>query len=291
MSFLFNDIIVPTDPLTTAVRYVTEDLEPVNRNNPDRWGLAISGEGGMGKTTIADAVMRRSFKIYEQDHPGAAYPESLPVAYVKIPSSATPKRMMQAFADFYGITMTEREPTESIVKRVLAHMADADTRLVVIDELHRLPPGLHRGLAEPKDLLRELLDDVVATFIYAGVDLPEMGIFDGPTGRQIASRFSLLEVNRLPRHATDEEETWRGVIEYIEKKLPLFAQPAGSLVDLDEFLYQQTLGSLGTLMRMICGAAKTLIARGNPDSEVITEDILRRRTRDMQATGMITNIP
>ena len=69
----------------------------------------------------------------------------------------------------------------------------------------------------------------------------------------------------------EQREVWRALIATLEGLLRLHDHLSGSLVALDEYLYQRTTGMIGSLSQLIRGAAVLAIADG---TETITRELL-----------------
>ena len=52
----------------------------------------------------------------------------------------------------------------------------------------------------------------------------------------------------------EQRQVWRALIATLEGLLRLHHHPAGSLVALDEYLYQRTAGMIGSLSQLVRGA-------------------------------------
>ena len=70
---------------------------------------------------------------------------------------------------------------------------------------------------------------------------------------------------------SEQREIWRALIATLEGLLRLHQHQAGSLVTLDEYLYQRTTGMIGSLSQLIRGAAVLATLDG---SEKITRELL-----------------
>jgi hypothetical protein len=123
-----------------------------------------------------------------------------------------------------------------------------------------------RNGADVSDTLKYFSERIPATFIYAGIDVERAGLFSGVRGSQIAGRFTMIPTNPFPR--TSE---WTSLIATIENALRLQHHKAQTLVDLAGYLHQRTNGMIGSLSRLIRGAALDAILTGK---EKITKKLL-----------------
>ncbi|WP_230511554.1 hypothetical protein [Salinispora arenicola] len=76
-------------------------------------------------------------------------------------------------------------------------MRRVGTGMVLVDEIHRLDLTTRQG-KNASDQLKYFFDTISATFVYAGLDLDENGMFSGVRGRQIAGRLSRSTPARSP---------------------------------------------------------------------------------------------
>jgi hypothetical protein len=160
--------------------------------------------------------------------------------------------------------------------------------LVLVDEVHRLDLRTRKGAAA-SDELKYFFDSVGATFVYAGLDLAENGMFNGTRGRQLASRFITRDTSAFG-YATDKEKAdWRMLVATLEDALRLHRHKPGTLVNDAAYLHERTSGMIGSLDQLIHEAANEAIADG---TEKITRAHLAAYTgmpRDHLAVGRETD--
>jgi hypothetical protein len=112
------------------------------------------------------------------------------------------------------------------------------------------------------------------------VEVEQAGLFAGPRGRQIASRFAVLSTRPFGYGGKAERDNWRSLVLTFEQALPLHAHQPGSLGRHSEFLYRRTGGMLGSLSHLIRGAAVDAILDGK---EQVTRAHLEAILLDYQA--------
>jgi hypothetical protein len=230
--------------------------------NSGHAGLVISGASTLGKTTLCKSLMRHVYRAYGAQFPGFRSQNRVPVVYIEVPAGSTGKLLMRTFADFFGITVTSGETMLSIRNRVVDLLNAAGTQLVVIDELHNLARNT-QGNGESHDVLKNLHNDLAATFVYAGINVKKM--LDSERGQQIGGRFALLELSRYNASVPRDMTTWNALITTFEQQLPLRHHDLGTLAPMADYLFERTNGSIGSLGRLITGAA----------SDAITDDSIR----------------
>jgi hypothetical protein len=119
-----------------------------------------------------------------------------------------------------------------------------------IDELHNVNLATRAG-AEVSDQLKCFAERLPATFTYAGIDVEAAGLFAGVRGRQIAGRFTVIPATAFAYGTREQRDQWRALIATLESSLRLHHHKAGSLVKLDEYLYQRSSGMIGSLSQLI----------------------------------------
>lgn len=139
--------------------------------------------------------------------------------------------------------------------------------LVLVDEVYRLDLRTRPG-AQASDQLKYFYDSVSATFVYAGLDLEESGMFAGMRGRQIAGRFISLTTSAFGHATTGQRGDWARLVATMEQTLLHSHQP-GTLVEMAPYLHQRTGGMIGSLDQLIYEAANDAISDG-------TEQVTRK---------------
>ena len=269
---------------TPQVSAAEKEIVKLMNGNVDDYspstGLIISGDATLGKSTIAELLMRRVFMDYRRQNPRYLEHGRVPVVYIVVPTGCTPKLLMVAFARFFGLTVGTTENADSIKHRVIHMLRAAHTQLVVIDEVHNLQ-NTNRGNGESINVLKQLHDDVPATYVYAGVKLAETALLAGTAGEQLTGRFIRTELTRYNLSDTEQKQTWAGIVKSFESALPLFEHTPGSLAPLNGYLRERTNGSIGSLWRLLKRAATMLVDSDGP--ETITQELLDGIVIDMAA--------
>lgn len=257
------------ETLTTNVR--TLMILGRHQQTTARPSLIVTGPAAAGKTTALLHVGRTCHLAHTRQHPppaGSAHP-GVPVAYVLVPPAASAKALAAEFARYLGIPITSRMTQAQITDAVCHTYNQADVRLVMIDEIHRLNPRTTTG-AETADLLKDLTERIRATFVYAGIDVTGTALFTGVRGAQLAARASLVECGAFPARL-GKQQPFRELITGVEAALDLTAHRPGTLARHAPYLHQRTAGRIGSLTRLIRQAAITAILDG---TERITKTTL-----------------
>ncbi|MFE9782244.1 TniB family NTP-binding protein [Streptomyces sp. NPDC005775] len=263
------------DTLTTQVR--TLIILGRHQQHTARPSLIVTGPPAAGKTTALLNVGRACHLAHTHRNPappGLGHVQ-VPVAYVLVPPGASAETLTAEFARYLGIPTTTRMTTTQITDAVCHTYNHTGTRLVLIDEIHRLNPRTTNG-AEAADLLKDFTERIHATFVYAGIDVTTTPLFSGIRGAQLAARATLIHAGPLPaRHGTTHP--FRDLVTGIENALDLQAHRPGTLPRLTSYLHQRTAGRISALTPPIRQAAITAIHDG---TEKITKNSLEAITLD-----------
>ncbi|WP_232246700.1 TniB family NTP-binding protein [Kitasatospora mediocidica] len=245
-----------------------------------RPSLILTGPAATGKTTALLEVGRACHLAHMRQHPappGDAH-RVVPVAYVLVPAGASAKTLTARFARYLGIPTTARMTQAQLMQAVTHTYNAAGVRLVLIDEIHRLNPRTTTG-AEAADLLKDLTEQIGATFVYAGIDVTTTPLFSGVRGAQLAARASLIETGSLPARLGGRRP-FTDLVADLENALDLTRHRPGTLPRHAAYLHQRTAGRIGSLTRLIREAAQTAVLDG---TERITKTALDQVRLDHQA--------
>lgn len=118
-----------------------------------RPSLNVTGPAA-GKTTALLEVGRPCHlaHTHRTPTPPSQGHAQVPVAYILVPPGATAKTLTAEFARYLGIPTTPRMTQAQITEAVCHTYHHAGTRLILIDEIHRLNPRTTPG-AQAADLL------------------------------------------------------------------------------------------------------------------------------------------
>lgn len=219
-------IVINTPHVKESTRLLSQAFGVNVGRNSGHTGLMLNGDSTVGKTETAKTLMRTVHSQYKRMYPDYADHGQLPVVYVSVPAASTGKLLMQTFAEFLHLPFTGRESMGEIRRRVVQALIAAGTQLIIVDELQNLV-GRSIGLGESVDVLKNLHNEVPATFVYAGFGLPASELLSGAKGQQLRGRFTILDMERLNLGDAADRKTWSGLISAFEKKLPLRHQEIG----------------------------------------------------------------
>ncbi|MQS10995.1 AAA family ATPase [Streptomyces kaniharaensis] len=268
---------------TPAIRHITTTGRKLLAYNAPkatgRRGLIVSGPSGTGKSTAVQQLGKK----YHVDTMRQANPHSdrIPVAYIVVPSGATPKMLSIELASFLGLPIRPRASQHEITNAVCTVLRKVRCGMVIVDEIHNLDLSTRAG-AEASDQLKYFYEQIRATFVYAGIDVAEHGLFSGLRGRQIAGRFLTIHTSAFGDNGAEERSDWKKIIATMEQALRLHRHAPGSLVRLAPYLQERSAGSIGALDQLIHQAANDAITDG---TERITKRHLDEILLDTASQG------
>jgi len=263
------DLPLVNTPVIRQVVATSRLLIQLNRRQISaRRGAIISGASGTGKTTALSQLGRAHELAARRRHHEDRH--RLPVVYITVPPAATPRMVAVEFARFFGLPASTRANLTDVTNAVCATAAHTHVDLVLVDEIHNISLATRAG-AEVSDTLKYFAERLPATFVYAGLDVDEIGLFAGTRGRQIAGRFTLIPARPFAYGTAEQRETWRGLVSTMEASLRLHRHEPGTLTGLDEYLFARTSGMIGSLSQLVRGAAVLAIQDG---TEQITKELL-----------------
>lgn len=274
---------IPSQPLKTIVQEVVYTTWDNLRLPPGaRSGFILDGLGTLGKSTILMQIGRtyeqmvRARYVQLEARPAALF---IPVCYVRIPAATTPKKLLSNLCVFHGIP---KAPSENDLKNAFReHVKRCKTSLILVDDIHNLQRG-NKNAESVNDLLKELMDDVPATLVYAGINCQQTVLLTDPsTGQndrftQTEQRFIFHHIDPFPYDVgLQKESQWLTLLASFERHLCLRLHNEGTLPKLALYMYMRTAGGIGALRLLIRQAANLAIREG---VESITCELMDRVT-------------
>jgi TniB protein len=268
---------------TPDIRQITTTGSKLIVNNRGkqlgRRGLIVSGPSGTGKSTSITQLGKKHQIDLERRASSSSLVGRIPVVYIIVPPAATPKMLAIQLAHFLGLPVGTRDSQNTITQTVTSVLRRVGCSLILVDEVHRLDLRTRSG-ADASDQLKYFFDSISATFVYAGLDLAENGMFSGTRGRQIAGRFLSLSTRAFAHATAEQRSDWSMLVTTMEHTLRLHHHRAGTLLELAPYLHQRTGGMIGSLDQLVYEAANDAISDG---SEKITKKHLEAVVLDTAA--------
>lgn len=171
------DLPLVNTPIIRQVIATSRLLIQLNRNQISaRRGAIISGASGTGKTTALSQLGRAHELAARRRQPEDQH--RLPIIYITVPPAATPRMVAVEFARFLGLPASTRANLTDVTNAVCATAANTHVDLVLVDEIHNISLATRAG-AEVSDTLKYFAERLPATFVDAGLDVDEIGLFAG----------------------------------------------------------------------------------------------------------------
>ena len=251
---------------TSAVRSITNQgrlLMMLNQREVSaRRGLIVSGPWASGKTTAIKLLGKTHELLVRRKYPNQ---DRIPVVYITTPPKGSPRKLASEFANFLGLPQRPRQNVTDIADAVCQVLTEAKTDLVIVDEIHNLNLATSAG-EDMSDHLKYFTEHMPATFVYAGINVENSGLFTGLRGRQISARSVLTTTGPFPC-----AEEWTALVAGLENALLLRNHEQGSLTMQARYLHHRTGGSISSLSHLVRQAAIMAILTGR---EAIGRDLL-----------------
>lgn len=240
-----------------------------------RRGLIVSGPWASGKTTAIKQLGKTHELRINLRYPGQ---NRIPVVYITTPPKGSPRKLASEFANFPGLPQRPRHNVTDITEAVCQVLTAARTDLVIVDEIHNLNLATSAG-EDMSDHLKYFTEHMPATFIYAGINVENSGLFAGLRGRQISARSILTTTGPFPYG-----EEWQSLVATLEAALRLHRHAPDTLAREAKYLHYRTNGGISSLSHLIRQAAISAILTGK---ERIDRELLEATTIDHAAESHI----
>ena len=227
-----------------------------------RRGLIVSGPWASGKTTAIKLLGKTHELLVHRKYPNQ---DRIPVVYITTPPRGSPRKLASEFANFLGLPQRPRQNVTDIADAVCQVLTDARTDLVIVDEIHNLNLATSVG-EDMSDHPKYFTEHMPATFVYAGINVENSGLFTGLRGRQISARSVLMSTGAFPH-----DQEWASLVATLESALRLHEHQPGFLASHTQYLHHRTGGSISSLAHLIRQAAIVAILT---QKERIDRDLL-----------------
>jgi len=268
---------------TSTVRSITNQgrlLMMLNqREISARRGLVVSGPWASGKTTAIKLLGKTHELLIKRKYPNQ---NRIPVVYITTPPKGSPRKLASEFANFLGLPQRPRQNVTDIADAVCQVLTMAKTDLVIVDEIHNLNLATSAG-EDMSDHLKYFTEHMPATFVYAGINVENSGLFTGLRGRQISARSVLMTTGPFPL-----TEEWDALVATLENGLRLHDHAPNTLTAQAQYLHHRTGGSISSLSHLIREAAILAILTG---TEKIDRELLDEINLDHAAESIAPRPP
>lgn len=243
--FMMRGPVVNTTEFASVEREIRRRLMLNQYKSHGKLGVIVSGEPNVGKTTTITHIARRFERRRREVGRPQGGSDSIPVVYVSVPPSCTPKLMLGEFANFLGLPVRPHYNTGELMNTVATVIRACGAELIIVDEIHNLNQK-YKQMGEASDTLKQLAEKCPGTFIYAGANVEASGLLDGTRGRQISSRFELMHLRKFGSTGKAKAE-WSDLLVAIESSLCLIDQQPGDILRHASELHSVSGGVIGDL--------------------------------------------
>ena len=139
-------------------------------------------------------------------------------------------------------------------------IAACGTELIIVDEIHNINQK-YKQMGEASDTLKQLSEKCPGMFVYAGVDVEASGLLDGTRGRQISSRFDILNLHKFENTGRGKAG-WADLLVAVENSLGLIDQHPEGILRHASHLHAAAGGVIGDLTGMVHMLAMEAIDNG-----------------------------
>ncbi len=189
----------------------------------------------------------------------------------------TPRALNLAICEFLGLQLPRGHQTEAMLTHAIRDAVDRHRIfLIIVDDIHFLRPYRHsKEVDKISDHLKGLMSMTGATFLYAGINCEDIGLFKdtrqpSSRGSQTGGRFIHCRVSPFEKDSQD----WKKLIRTVEGNLVLLRHRPGSLARMHRYLYNRTQGSIGSLMTLVQTAAVEAIGTSEALTKALLDDTL-----------------
>ncbi|MFJ6141855.1 AAA family ATPase [Kitasatospora sp. NPDC092286] len=260
---------------TPQLKALHEDLWDIfDSNDHDgdkvKGGMAIDAFPGLGKTTAVLAFARKLHRrtIQEEGKYTDEGHERWPVCRVGLTSNTGMRDFNRAILEYYGHPGRFTGNTADFGYRALDSVLSAETKLLIVDDLHFLKWRNKNGV-EVSNHFKYIANEFPVTLLLVGVGLENRGLFDeggsyedavlAQTGR----RTTRLDMDPFLITSEEGRLDWRNTLLAIEERLVLADNRPGMIADdLSDYLFARSTGHIGSLMTLINRGCQRAVRTG-----------------------------
>jgi type II secretory pathway predicted ATPase ExeA len=227
--------IVISHPMYSFILSQIEEIHFNSKDSVDPDSLFLSGEAGVGKSTVLEAYADRFPKEIIDNT------TVIPILYTKVPVGATPKSVASQLLYSLGDPAYDKGTEISQTSRLLHFIKRCKVELILIDEFqHLLDRETKHILNKASDWVKSFCDDAGVPIILCGY--PESKkIFKH--NEQLDRRFLNKEKMEAFQYYTKEEQIeFRVFLKSLDERLPFVEKSSLAVKQLADKMYYASKG-------------------------------------------------
>jgi len=200
------------DYVSSALTRVHE-FYSVSKSTEDSSLMVLSGETGVGKTTIVNQFCRQVRSLVNACKP------DWDIICLQVPASCTPKALATELLVSFGDPAADKGTMPNMTRRVINYLNRLEVSLVVLDEFqHLIETKSEKVLYATADWLKSVTNEVTCSFLLTGLPSVEDVIEANPQlKRRVISR---LEVKGFALDTGDDLLRVQTILGLFSEKLP-----------------------------------------------------------------------
>ncbi|MFE1957456.1 ATP-binding protein [Streptomyces sp. NPDC059479] len=260
---------------TPQMEVLHEDLRDIFDSNEQdgdkvKGGIALDAFPGLGKTTAVLAFARKLHRriIQEEGKYTDDGHERWPVCRVGLTSNTGMRDFNRAILEYFGHPGRHRGTTADFGYRALDCVLSAETKLLIVDDLHFLKWRNQTGI-EVSNHFKYIANEFPVTLLMVGVGLEKRGLFsEGSTYEdgvlaQTGRRTTRLGMEPFDIKTDHGRRGWRDTLLAIEERVILANRHPGMIADgLSDYLFARSTGHIGSLMTLINRGCQRAVRTG-----------------------------
>lgn len=187
-------VVVAHDALRVSIEGIKECVA-WSETAREPMGALLTGEGGVGKTTVCRAILR-TYHSYESVEPDRIV-RVVPAYFASIPAPSTIKTTSTSLLRGLGDPAPNRGSAMTATMRLVTLLKRCKTKLILLDEFqHLLLKGQQRTEKHVCEWIKALVNDSGVMICLIGVpDCEDLIKNDEQLGRRFAMRFRLTRLS------------------------------------------------------------------------------------------------
>ncbi len=311
-------------PSRKEIRDAIIRLTTINRKSRDsaRLGAVIQGSPTVGKTTLVKYIGKRyqivacrlHVNMFGQDQTvaGTAF-RFIPVVFISLGAHKNREKVslsgfLKKICKFYGIVITKKMNEDDVIEAIIGKTRECKTSLFILDEISNLDLRFI-GAEIIIETIKDLMNHISATFIFAGIATKAGEIFAGYDPENYKDFDGQIVAPNKPKRtrrkkSEDDEilndsqfyhrlqnfpmlpfkdklsEEFDEIIDRIDREIRLVNHRVGNLRKLTPYLMQRTDGYIGAIQTLVRHGCEIAIA---DTTEKITKPLLDKVRVDFAA--------